>query len=276
MNNKLSWIEAITYCKKSAKPWVMATVIGTKGSTPRDSGSKMVVTEDELFDTVGGGKLEFLIIQKARELLLTGTNQHSLEHFPLAAKSQQCCGGVMNVLLECFAEQTQDVHIFGAGHVAKALVDILSQLNMRIFWVDSRANEFPKEVPSNTTIHHYPDVIAHINHIKPNAYTIILTHDHMLDYQLVEALLDRKDCQYIGLIGSKTKALRFQKRLRSASFSSEAIHSVHCPIGLPEIGGKQPMEVAVSISAQLIQKVQEQTPQKTTAGGVSWRELALI
>lgn len=276
MNTKLSWIEAIAYCKKSAKPWVMATVIGTKGSTPRDSGSKMVITEDELFDTVGGGKLEFLIIQKARELLLTGENQHSFEHFPLAAKSQQCCGGVMNVLLECFAEQTQDVHIFGAGHVAKALVSILGQLNMRVFWIDSRANEFPKEIPSNTSIKHYSDVIAHVNHIKPHAYTIILTHDHMLDYQLIEALLDRKDCQYIGLIGSKTKALRFQKRLRSASFSSEEINSVYCPIGLPEIDGKQPMEVAVSISAQLIQKMQEQTPKETTSRGVSWRELALI
>jgi len=276
MNSKLSWIEAIAYCKKSAKPWVMATVIGTKGSTPRDSGSKMVITDDELFDTVGGGKLEFLIIQKARELLLTGENQHTFEHFPLAAKSQQCCGGVMNVLLECFAEHTQDVHIFGAGHVAKALVSILGQLNMRIFWVDSRANEFPQEVPSNTSIQHYPDVLEHVNRIKPHAYTIILTHDHILDYQLVEALLDRKDCQYIGLIGSKTKALRFQKRLRSASFSSEAISSVNCPIGLPEIDGKQPMEVAVSISAQLIQKMHEQTPKEATARGLSWRELALI
>lgn len=276
MHSKLSWIEAISYCKQSAKPWVMATVIGTKGSTPRDSGSKMIITEDELFDTVGGGKLEFLIIQKARELLLTGENQHSFEHFPLAAKSQQCCGGVMNVLLECFAEQAQEVHIFGAGHVAKALVSILGQLNMRIFWVDSRKNEFPQEVPSNTSIQHYPDVLAHVNHIKPRAYTIILTHDHILDYQLVEALLDRKDCQYIGLIGSQTKALRFQKRLRSASFSNEAINSVNCPIGLPEVDGKQPMEVAVSISAQLIQKMQEETPKTDTARGLSWRGLALI
>lgn len=276
MNNKLSWIEAIAHCKKSAKPWVMATVIGTKGSTPRDSGSKMVITADDLFDTVGGGKLEFLIIQKARELLLTGKNQQSFEHFPLAATSQQCCGGVMNVLLECYAEQTHDVHIFGAGHVAKALVTILGQLNMRIFWIDSREHEFPTDIPSNTTIQHYSDVLSHVNNMKADAYSIILTHEHVLDYQLTEALLDRKDCRYIGLIGSQTKALRFQKRLRSASFSDEAIASVYCPIGLSEIGGKQPMEVAVSISAQLIQLMQQHEPKTKKASGLSWRELTLI
>ncbi|MEI8633035.1 XdhC family protein [Vibrio sp. PP-XX7] len=88
-----------------------------------------------------------------------------------------------------------------------------------------------------------------------SAYEIalVMTHDHALDLQLVEALLDRKDCRFIGLIGSKTKALRFKKRLASASFSPAEIESVHCPVGLPEITGKKPFEVALSIAAQITQ-----------------------
>lgn len=273
MNKDSLWHEAITHCKTSGKPWVMATVIGTNGSTPRDCGSKMLITKDETFDTVGGGRLEFLIIEKSRELLKLGKNQHSFEHFPLAVRSQQCCGGVVNVLFESFAELIPDVHVFGAGHVAKALVCILGQLNIRLFWIDSRKDQFPTLLPSNTYVKHYKNSVDHVNNLGTQAYTIVLTHDHALDYQLVEALLHRKDCAYIGLIGSKTKSMRFKKRLQNASFCEKETDSITCPIGLPTVEGKQPMEVAVSISAQLIQCINQNKPY-SRSDGLSWRKLS--
>ena len=272
MNKGPLWHEAITHCKTSGNPWVMATVIGTDGSTPRDCGSKMIITKDQTFDTVGGGRLKFLIIQKSRELLKLGNNQQSVEHFPLAVRSQQCCGGIVNVLFESFAEQVIDVHVFGAGHVAKALVDILGQLNVRLFWIDNRKDQFPTLVPSNTCVKHYENTVDHVNNLRPHAHAIVLTHDHALDYQLVEALLHRKDCAYIGLIGSKTKSMRFKKRLQNASFSEAQTDSIICPIGLPGVKGKHPMEVAVSISAQLIQYLNQNKIHDRT-NGLSWKKL---
>ena len=96
---------------------MLATVLETKGSTPRDRGAKMVVTEDTVFDTIGGGKLEQLVIDAAREALKLKVKTQQLEHFPLAGKAQQCCGGSVAVLLETFPVARLAVTIFGAGHI---------------------------------------------------------------------------------------------------------------------------------------------------------------
>nr|WP_086933565.1 xanthine dehydrogenase accessory protein XdhC [Agarilytica rhodophyticola] len=253
MNKKLHWSEAAGICQRSGEAWVLATVIGTQGSTPRDCGTKMVITENLAYDTLGGGQLEFNIIARARDLIEQKKSQQIVEHIPLSAKAQQCCGGTMTVLLECFCEQGLNIHIFGAGHVARALVSILGQLDARIHWIDSRADEFPENVPNNTKVLQYDNVLQHVNDLQAGAYILIVTHQHTLDYQLLEAVLDRKDSAYIGLIGSDAKAARFRKRLKSASFSDADIDSVHCPVGLSDVPGKQPIEVAVSIAAQLIQ-----------------------
>ena len=82
--------------------FVLATVLETKGSTPRDRGAKMVVTEDTVFDTIGGGKLEQLVIDAAREALKLKVKTQQLEHFPLAGKAQQCCGVVLRCCLKRF------------------------------------------------------------------------------------------------------------------------------------------------------------------------------
>ena len=52
--------------------------------------------------------------------------------------------------------------------------------------------------------------------IKSGANCVVLTHSHDLDFEIVNHLCHRKDLTYIGLIGSQSKWLRFQKRLREA------------------------------------------------------------
>ncbi len=79
-----------------------------------------------------------------------------------------------------------------------------------------------------------------------------MTHQHPLDYAITEAVLRRGDASFLGVIGSETKARRFRLRLEHRGFSAAAIAGVHCPIGLAEVPGKRPMEVAVSVAAQVI------------------------
>ena len=137
MNKPLNWAEAISMCHQGKQGFVLATVLETKGSTPRDRGAKMVVTEDTVFDTIGGGKLEQLVIDAAREALKLKVKTQQLEHFPLAGKAQQCCGGSVAVLLETFPVARLAVTIFGAGHIGRALVQVLEQCDSRVQWVDS-------------------------------------------------------------------------------------------------------------------------------------------
>jgi len=79
-----------------------------------------------------------------------------------------------------------------------------------------------------------------------------MTHSHVLDQQLVEAILTRGDARFCGLIGSKSKAASFRSRLKRKGFTENEIAGLTSPIGLPELKGKQPMEIAVSVVAQMM------------------------
>ena len=279
MMSSLNWIQALTEVEKSGQAWVMATVIGTKGSSPRESASKMVITAEHSFDTIGGGQLEYAVCQKARAMLEANEGpSHRLENFPLAAKTNQCCGGAVSVLLEYFPEPAAKITIFGMGHVATTLVNVLGEMQAKIRWVDSRTSlvqdKKTSDLPSNVTPLVYDSMLEHVEVMTANEIALVMTHDHALDYQLVEALLDRKDCRFIGLIGSQTKAMRFKKRLASASFSKAEIDSVHSPVGIPEVAGKKPFEIAISIAGQIIQLTQagEQKAQKK-ATGLTWKDI---
>ena len=250
------WTDAIGHCYKTNEAWVLATLIGARGSTPRDSGTKMLITENSIYDTLGGGRLEHMVIKRARDLIAQGGNQQQLENFSLSLKTHQCCGGSVTVLFESFSNPSLNVHLFGAGHVAKALVKILGELDIKVHWVDSRADQFPEILPSNTVQYVVDDISQYVEKFNSGDIGLVLTHDHALDYDIVEQLLLRSNSfneGYIGLIGSESKANRFKKHLKQAQFSQQQVDSIRCPIGLTEIAGKQPMQVAVSIAGQLIQ-----------------------
>ncbi len=251
-----SWAEAASYFEKQGESYVLVTVLAVKGSSPRDEGTKMLVTASETIATIGGGQLEYSAIDKARQLLVSGENQQQIEEFPLGAKVGQCCGGHVTLLFECFAIPAHSVAVFGAGHVARALITILAQLPLNIHWIDSREQEFPKAIPDNVTKRLCEDPESVIAELPAHSHVVIMTHNHPLDYALMEAALKRGDCAYIGVIGSTTKAKRFQLRLAYWGFSDQSISQVSCPIGHPDIGGKRPMEVAVSIAAELIARFQ--------------------
>ncbi|MFT6270969.1 MAG: xanthine dehydrogenase accessory factor [Alphaproteobacteria bacterium] len=251
-----TWFEALNNCHTQGLSYVLITVITAAGSTPRELGCKMVVTGAEQFDTIGGGHLEFDAVSKAREYLIEGKQNQQIVSYPLSSKLGQCCGGAVKVLFEVYVNHHQRIAIFGAGHVAAALVPILSQLPLQIDWIDSRAellNAKQQAKNVNCIVSEHP--VDEIANLPLNTWVVILTHDHQLDYDLVEACLKKAKVSFIGMIGSETKAKRFSTRLEHRGFTTTQIQILTSPIGDRAIPGKRPVEVAVSISAQLIQKI---------------------
>jgi xanthine dehydrogenase accessory factor len=271
----LQWFDAIQSLQHSGEAYALVTVLGCTGSTPRDHSSKMVITEEATFDTIGGGHLEFLVMKKAREIITTnaGTTkvEQEIHHFPLGASLGQCCGGSATVLIETFAACQFHVGIFGAGHVAKSIVTILAGLPCKVSWIDSRADEFPQHIPANVKKIVATEPCDELADLPAGSDVLILTHNHQLDYELCLTALKRNQnplqtLRSIGLIGSQTKALRFQKRLTDRLASSlsqqddqsqensiaQQIDQIRCPVGLSSVPGKLPMEVAVSIVGELI------------------------
>lgn len=284
-----TWFDALHLCQQQAKSYVLVTLLATAGSTPRDGGTKMLVCADETYDTIGGGNLEHSVTQRARLLLienqknaLAGTsNTQHVEHFPLSSKLGQCCGGATNVLFEVFVSHCQQLALYGAGHVAQALVPIIVQLPLQIIWVDEREalfNEFKANYANlgdNLKYMLSDEPVATVKQLNPNPWMLIMTHNHQLDYDLVTAGLERQDVAYLGMIGSDTKARRFTTRLGHRGFSQEAIERLISPVGDLSVPGKEPINVAVSIAAQLMQKLQviNKDPVKQKAQWLSNRQL---
>ena len=101
----MNWRTALKFCAESGEPHVLCTVLAASGSTPREAGAKMVVTAERIYDTIGGGQLEHLVIEAARGSLADARSGQQITNFPLAAAANQCCGGSVTVLFESFVDQ---------------------------------------------------------------------------------------------------------------------------------------------------------------------------
>ncbi|MGB3621874.1 MAG: xanthine dehydrogenase accessory protein XdhC [Ketobacter sp.] len=252
-----TWASAAAKLQQQGEGYVLVTIVNVKGSSPRDNGTKMLVSHDRTVETIGGGHLEFLAIKTARELLTQGKQHQHMEEYPLGTKLGQCCGGRVTLLYECFAPSEVQIALFGAGHVARALITILAQLPVQIRWIDSRADEFPASIQDGVKVIVSDQPENEVAHLNPGAYVIVMTHLHPLDYAIAEAALQRNDTAYVGVIGSETKARRFRMRLQYWGFPQSVIDQMQCPIGLDTVAGKHPMEVSVSIAGQIIAHYQQ-------------------
>ena len=247
-----AWIKALTVLEADGTPAVMITVVDERGSTPRNAGAKMIISKDQQFDTIGGGHLEYKAIKIARQLLEDGETQPRLERFSLGASLGQCCGGATTLLFEPLGTGTVQIALFGAGHVARALVPVLATLPCKIRWIDSREQEFPEQIPEGVekVVNEYP--VDEIDDMPEGSYFIVMTHNHQLDLELTEKILQRGDFAHYGLIGSKTKRKKFEHRLKAKGFAPELIDRMVCPMGIPEVKGKLPAEIAVSVAGEII------------------------
>ncbi len=350
------WYDGLAQYQQQGSAHVLATIVAVNGSAPRALQAKMVITHDNCCDTLGGGGLEHDVISTARQLLNgeidttvpkaskrdKGVNKNIdndndndsdstpskvvrrdtvyTKHYPLGAKLAQCCGGSVTIMFECFnVMPPMSILVFGAGHVAAALMTILAELPCQVDWVDNRPEMFERylldnsNLPNTSTqteelsqeletqpsltqpkLYNLPTHIrAHIDDdpvdfIRPfiepflkqsgQRFILVMTHDHSLDFELVRAALDagseaknlannlynngsdneldngrsKVSMPYVGCIASATKAERFKSRLLQRGYDKQIVDELTMPIGLP-IGGKEPMAVAVSIAAQILQ-----------------------
>ncbi|SEG50433.1 xanthine dehydrogenase accessory protein XdhC [Marinobacterium lutimaris] len=265
------WIKALSRLEAEATPAVMITVVEERGSTPRNAGAKMLVSASERFDTIGGGHLEHKSIKIARAMLEEKQTQPRLERFSLGASLGQCCGGATTLLFEPLNTGIVQIVLFGAGHVGRALVPILATLPCRIRWVDAREDEFPAMLPEGVekVVNEFP--VDEIARQPADSYFIVMTHNHQLDQELTEAILKRNDFSYFGLIGSQTKRKKFEHRLKAKGFDDSLLERMTCPMGIPEVKGKLPAEIAVSVAGEVIAQynaafgVEAQPPVQTRA-----------
>ena len=256
---QLDWLNALNALDE---PCVIVTVALAEGSTPREAGAKMIVTAGALHGTIGGGHLELKAIELARELLGDRTKPStSFYRFPLGPSLGQCCGGTATLLFERLLPVDFEILLFGAGHVGQALVRVLADLPVHVTWIDGRETQFPTAVPANVSVCCSDEPAMETGIAPPNAYFLVMTHSHALDQSICERILRREDFAYLGLIGSKTKRILFERRLTARGISAERLARMTCPIGIDGVASKEPATIAVAVVAQLLQ-VRERTARR--------------
>ena len=238
-------------------PAALIEITAVRGSTPRETDAWMLVSLTDTLGTIGGGRLEQLAIERAREALAEGHD--ALLDVPLGPEIGQCCGGrvALRISLDTSGIEALEaaeralwphVYVFGHGHVGRALMPLLASLPLHARSVETRP-DFARDGEAVAL----PETV--IDAAEPGSTFVFVTHDHALDYLLVDRALARGDAAYIGLIGSDTKRATFASRFARDGHPPERFERVVCPIG--RLGGaigsndKRPAVIAAFVAAEV-------------------------
>jgi len=250
-----TFFEAQNELAESGTPFVAVTVVDTMGSTPQDRGAKMLVTaEGRVHGTVGGGKIEARAIEEAKKLLADDTAPKTrFFQWSLEKDIGMTCGGIVRVYFEAFNVIRWNIAIFGAGHVAHAVVDILATLDCRVTCIDPR-EEWLARLPASPKLTKVlkADMPSHVASIPEGSFVLLMTMGHTTDKPILIEILRTRTFPYLGVIGSNAKAKRLRQDVLDAGLPEESTRAFFCPVGL-EIGSNHPHEIAVSIAAQMLQ-----------------------
>jgi xanthine dehydrogenase accessory factor len=249
----MSIYQTIAEMEQKGEAGTLCTIIDSRGSTPRHTGSKMLVYPDGKFiGTVGGGEIENRVIEEAKQAIRDGRSR-VLRYNMVDPKQGDpgVCGGTVEVFLEPI-QPAPKVVVIGGGHVGKAVAHLAKWLGFRVAVSDDRV-EFctPEANPDADEFYPVPmeKLPEHLN-ITPQTYLILTTRGMVVDVPGLPALLD-SPAGFIGVIGSKRRWTMTKKGMIDQGVPEKNIKKVYSPIGL-EINAETPEEIAVSILGEII------------------------
>jgi xanthine dehydrogenase accessory factor len=246
--------QALIEVLQNNKPAALATVIKTRGASPRETGAKMLVYPDgSIVGSVGGGEMEMRVIASAKEAIADGKPRY----LDMTLSNEQrgdplICGGEMEIFVEPIG-LAETLVIVGAGHIGAAVAQLGRILGFRIVVLDDRPEFVAPENFANADERIGGNIVQEIAKldITPQTYIVLVTRLHTLDEALLGAIAE-KGAAYIGMLGSKRRVITVMDSLKQKGISETVLARVHAPIGL-DIHAETPQEIAVSILAEIIQ-----------------------
>jgi xanthine dehydrogenase accessory factor len=244
--------DEIARMHRDGVPGTVATVVAAGGSTPRGPGAKMIVYADgRTLGSVGGGAVESSVIEEAVEL--AGGGEALLLSFDLDSDADlgMACGGRMDVFLEPIAAGPE-VLVIGGGHVGQAVAAAAKRAGFRVTVVDDRSDMVTEErfPEAERRLVGGVELLGSGLKVDGSTHVVVVTRGHRFDREWVEALW-KLEPAYLGMIGSEKKVALTFEALSEAGVPSDAVTSMHAPIGL-DIGAETPGEIAVSVVAEII------------------------
>ncbi|MBI5767633.1 MAG: xanthine dehydrogenase accessory protein XdhC [Verrucomicrobia bacterium] len=250
-----TFYERLVALERDGVAFVLVTLVEAHGSVPQDTGAKMLVTAAGLHaGTVGGGRVEAQALALAQDFLVANTAGPRFVEWTLKGDVGMTCGGAVKLYFEPHPAggSAWTIAIFGAGHVAQALVPVLAPLPCRLVIFDSRA-EWLEKLPRarNVTATPLADLAPAIDTLPAAAFLLCMTQGHKTDRPILHRALATRDFPFLGVIGSASKAEILRRDLIADGLDPARAAQFHCPVGLP-FGTNHPHEIALSIAAQLL------------------------
>ncbi len=244
---------ALVDALQNRTPSALATVVKTRGASPRNPGAKMLVYSDgSIVGSVGGGEMERRVIEAAQQALRDGQPRFLDMTLSNQARGDPLiCGGEMEIFVEPLLT-TPTLVVVGAGHIGAACAQLAQFLGFHVAVLDDRPDFVTPENLPHADERIAGDIAAELRRMDMTAqtYVVLVTRAHTLDAELLAAIID-KPAAYIGMLGSQRRVLTVKEMLKKQGASEEALARVHAPIGI-EIHAETPQEIAVSIMAEVI------------------------
>lgn len=249
--------EEIVRIKQKGEEGVLITVVAKEGHGPAGMGTKMLVFPDGRREgTVGGGALEYAAVKKAGQCLKEKKNY--MKKYSLSPDNDvidgeetgMICGGTVTFFYEYIGSGAR-LYLFGAGHIGKALVYHLKNLNYYITLIDNREGmvETIDGAQNRITVNY--ETALKDEDIPPCSFFIIASHSHTLDYIILKRIYEAHwSPKYIGLIASHSKGEAMIQQLTKDLGPDINLSLLYTPVGL-DIGGENPDEIAISIISEL-------------------------
>lgn len=238
-----AWLEPALACARTGSPFALVSRVAAAEAA---AAMRLIVTNDDVRGTLGDVALDSGAIGLARTRLAGAGDAAALVRYANDAQA--------SLLIHVERSDPFPVWLFGNGHVGRALANVLRVVPAHVTWIDSRAADFPQDVPGNVEVVATDVPEDLLRDAPPGAFVVVTTHSHAQDYALIEAALARDDWRYLGLIGSKSKRAQFERRLAARGFPAEALARIRCPIGTEgaAIKAKHPGAIAIAIAAELL------------------------
>lgn len=265
---------------------VLASVLGTRGATPRKRGARMLIAAEHYAYSVGGGMAEARVIGAARALLASGQRQSTLViDLSGGADAAGVCGGEMTLGLRCWRGDSDRQHaktiadtlrdgrsialaaddlgneaacdiahpnprllIIGGGHCGIALYQLARHLDFDLWLFDDRPENAASEPLSDATrLQGDHRQLVNALHSERIVHAVLLNRDYRTDIETLRVLAERPPA-FISMMGSQRRIKQVRDALPELA---DALAHLHAPVGLA-IGAQTPHEIAVSILAQVI------------------------
>jgi xanthine dehydrogenase accessory factor len=241
-----SWVEKVSRYYIESEDFILATSIDNDKDSKLDK-QKFLLKQNDFYSSSEDKQLSNFVKDHSLKLLQNSQCSTLIEFENESGSGSTIC------LEKVVFSELLPVAIFGAGHISRALMPILINLPIKLFWIDDRQEQFDKFQGDTSQIKIICDDMVEITSDLPdNVYCLVITYSHQIDFEVCEKMIIQNNFSYLGMIGSSIKGNKFRDRFKQKNYSEEVINKFTCPIGEKHKFLKSPTAIAVTIAMDLM------------------------